>query len=72
MHAVGSTFRGLIRSEIMGEYYRIRIMINAKKPLRRGLFVETSDRDKVWLVFKYENLPIFCFGCGTIGHGVKI
>lgn len=70
MHALESTFGGLIRSEIMRECCQIRFMINAEKPLRRRLFVETSDRDKVWLAFKHENLPIFYFDCGIMVHGV--
>lgn len=40
------------------------------KPLRRGV-VSIEYHDKVWLTFKYENLPNLCFGCGRIGHGVK-
>ncbi|MBA0634059.1 hypothetical protein Godav_025348 [Gossypium davidsonii] len=24
----------------------------------------------MWVPFKYENLPIFCFGCGRMGHGI--
>lgn len=26
---------------------------------------------KVWVPFKYENLPILYFGCGKMGHGAK-
>lgn len=26
---------------------------------------------KSWIPFKYENLPMFCFGCGRTGHVLK-
>lgn len=26
----------------------------------------------MWIPFKYENLPMFCFGCERMGHGVKV
>lgn len=70
MHAVGSTFGGLQRSEISSNFCRIRVLVDVRKPLRRGLFVSTTHRGKTWLPFKYENLSIFCFGCGRMGHGI--
>lgn len=41
-----------------------------RRPLRRGIFIFTKFRNKSWLSFKYENLPVFCFACGRMGHGV--
>lgn len=49
---------------------RIRIMLDVRKPLRRGIFVFTSDSGKMWLAFNYENLLLFCLGCGKMGHEV--
>ncbi|MBA0753132.1 hypothetical protein Gogos_021703, partial [Gossypium gossypioides] len=60
-----------VRSEDKGKFFRLKIKIDVQKPLRRGIFVSTGNQDKVWLSFNYENLPIFCFGCGRLGHGVK-
>lgn len=71
MHAIKSTFGGVIPAEIKGEFCRIRVNLNIQKQLRRGIFVSLCGKRKSWLPFKYENLPTFCFGCGRIGHGVK-
>ncbi|KAA3456108.1 reverse transcriptase [Gossypium australe] len=38
------------------------------KPLRRGIFVSIEEQERVWIPFKYEKLPTFCFGCGRISH----
>ncbi|KAH1057617.1 hypothetical protein J1N35_035682 [Gossypium stocksii] len=40
------------------------------KPLRRGIFVSIDNQRRYWVFFKYEKLPIFCFGYGRIGHGI--
>lgn len=56
--------------EVVGSYCRIRIMLDVKKPLRQGIFISTEDSEKMWLAFKYENLPLFCLDCGKIGHGI--
>ncbi|MBA0730113.1 hypothetical protein Golax_023351 [Gossypium laxum] len=71
LHAVGVTFGGVIRSEISGEFCRLRIQLNVQKPLRRGIFVSTGNGNKCWIPFKYEKLPTFCFGCGKLGHGLQ-
>lgn len=70
MHAVGATFAGLQRSEVLDKFCQIRIIVDVRKPLRCGLFVSTSGSGKTWLVFKYESLPVFCYGCGRMGHGI--
>ncbi|PPR94280.1 hypothetical protein GOBAR_AA26385 [Gossypium barbadense] len=71
MHAIGSTFGGILRSKIQNEICRMKVMVGARKPLRRGIFVAVGDSKPVWLPFKYESLPNFCFGCGIMGHNVK-
>lgn len=45
--------------------------LDVQKPFRRGIFILTDGNDKVWITFKYENLPTFCFGCGRLGHKVQ-
>lgn len=71
MHAIGSTFGGVIKFEIKGEFCRIKVNLDVQKQLRSGVFVSPSDKEKIWLPFKYENVPTFCFSCGRMGHGVK-
>lgn len=46
-HAVGSTFGGILRSEIQGEYCRLLICVDVRRPLRRGIFASVDSRDKV-------------------------
>ncbi|MBA0634173.1 hypothetical protein Godav_025534, partial [Gossypium davidsonii] len=70
MHAIGVTFGGVIRSEISDTCCRLRISMDVRKPLRRGIFVSSINIKKIWVPFKYENLSIFCFGCGRMGHGL--
>ncbi|MBA0637652.1 hypothetical protein Godav_024773, partial [Gossypium davidsonii] len=40
------------------------------KPLRRGIFVSLDNKSQRWISFKYEKLPLFCFGCGRLGHEI--
>ncbi|MBA0552741.1 hypothetical protein Golob_023521, partial [Gossypium lobatum] len=71
LHGIGVTFGGVLRSEVSEEFCRLRINLDAQEPLRRGIFVSTDYVNKVWIPFKYENLPLFCFGCGRMGHGMS-
>ncbi|PPD87983.1 hypothetical protein GOBAR_DD15090 [Gossypium barbadense] len=71
LHAIGGTFGGVLRSEVSEEFCQLRINLDAQKPLRRGIFVSTNYVSKVWIPFKYENLPLFCFGYGRMGHGMS-
>ena len=42
-----------------------------EKPLRRGGHVANIEGEKVWVTFKYERLPTFCFDCGVMGRDNK-
>lgn len=52
-------------------YCRLKVNLNVRKPLRRGVFISTNELGYCLLAFKYETLTVFCFGCGRIGHGFK-
>ncbi|MBA0696868.1 hypothetical protein Goari_003388, partial [Gossypium aridum] len=71
MHAIGATFGGVLRSEINEDSCRLRVNLDVQRPLRRGIFVSTNAVSKVWVPFKYENLSMFCFGCGRLEHGLS-
>jgi hypothetical protein len=51
-----------------GEYLRVRVMMDVTKPLARGRMLHLKGQS-VWIEFKYERLPRFCFHCGVIRHG---
>ncbi|KAA3489775.1 Zinc finger, CCHC-type [Gossypium australe] len=71
MHVIGSTFGGVLRSEISDDVCRLRVNLDVQKPLRRGIFVSSENNIKSWIPFKFEKLPIFCFGCGRLDHGIN-
>ncbi|KAH1073221.1 hypothetical protein J1N35_025549 [Gossypium stocksii] len=71
LHAIGVTFGGIIRFEIMGEFCRLRVKLDVQKPLQNGIFVSINPQSRSWIAFKYEKLPTFCFSCGKMGHGLQ-
>lgn len=55
-------------SSIWREYMRVRIKIDARKPLKRRKKITKKD-GKVFVVdCKYERLGEFCFTCGLVNH----
>lgn len=71
MLAIGYSFGGLLSVKVKGEFCRIKVMVKIHKPLRRGTFIIDEDQNKTWVPFKYERLPVFCFDCARMGHGVS-
>jgi hypothetical protein len=51
-----------------GESLRVRIVLDLSKPLPRGRTIRVRDTP-VWVPFKYEKIPKFCFKCGVVRHG---
>lgn len=55
----------------LGEFMRVRVVIDVTKLLVRGTKLSTGDGDSMWVRFSYERLPNFCYHCGYLGHGDK-
>uniref|UniRef100_A0A803QQ09 CCHC-type domain-containing protein n=1 Tax=Cannabis sativa TaxID=3483 RepID=A0A803QQ09_CANSA len=56
-------------NEGWGPFLRIRVGIDVYKPLLRGQMVTFPwITDDLWLDFRYERLPDFCYECGIKGH----
>lgn len=54
-----------------GRHMKIQVDIDITKPLQRGTMLKYKMKER-WVDFKYEQLPIFCFYCGQIGHNEKL
>jgi len=53
----------------VGSYLRIKVRLDVRKPLLRGVTLEDEDNgDGKWCPIQYEFLPNFCYGCGLLGH----
>ncbi|KAJ8774403.1 hypothetical protein K2173_012477 [Erythroxylum novogranatense] len=50
-------------------YMRIRVRLDIREPLLRRKKVLNRQRREVYVQFKYEKLPLFCYLCGRVGHG---
>jgi interleukin-1 receptor-associated kinase 1 len=53
-----------------GRFLRLKTSLDLRKPLKKGTKIKFQDRN-LWVDFKYERLPNFCFACGKIGHQMK-
>lgn len=52
-------------------YIRARVWINVSKPIWSGCWLQRSEKERVWICFKYERLQGICYGCGMFGHEKK-
>ncbi|KAL8524893.1 hypothetical protein ACS0TY_014497 [Phlomoides rotata] len=56
------SMKGLSRS------VRVKVSVNVEKPMKQGLNLELHSSKSIWVNFKYERLPSFCYFCGMFGH----
>lgn len=53
-----------------GRYMKILVELGLERPLLRGTELK-CDNKAMWVNFKYENVSLFCFYCGKVGHAEK-
>ncbi|KAK2632558.1 hypothetical protein EUGRSUZ_L01399, partial [Eucalyptus grandis] len=46
---------------------KARVKLNLEMPLKTGVLLNL-ERKRLWIEFKYERLPHYCYTCGKIGH----
>ncbi|KAL4298098.1 hypothetical protein GQ457_12G013510 [Hibiscus cannabinus] len=55
----------------MGEFLRILVQVDIRKPLRRCVLLGgTPGKSSTPCPLRYERLPEFCFFCGLVGHAL--
>lgn len=54
----------------LGRMLKLLVEVNLSKPLLRGTKLKL-EQELLWVDFKYEMLPTFCFYCGIVGHQEK-
>ena len=50
---------------------RIRVSVDITKPLCRGRRAQLEKNKEIWISFKYERLPNFCYWFGLLTHSDK-
>ncbi|WOK94523.1 hypothetical protein Cni_G03227 [Canna indica] len=59
------------RAGTRGKFARICVLLDVKKQLEHGFWIETRG-GKFFQSVAYENLPVICYSCGRIGHREEI
>jgi len=71
---IGATLREVMEIDVdddepgWGNFLRARICLDITKPLPRGRILHLNNQS-LWIAFKYEKLPKFCYKCGRIIYG---
>jgi hypothetical protein len=47
---------------------KVKVLWDINNPIIAGMHIGNDQDGITWLDFRYENLPMFCFYCGLVGH----
>ncbi|KAL0458933.1 UNVERIFIED_CONTAM: hypothetical protein Slati_0520500 [Sesamum latifolium] len=47
---------------------RVNVSLDVRKPIKQGLRLQSPSGEELMVLFTYEKLPTFCYGCGVLGH----
>jgi hypothetical protein len=50
------------------KFVKIKVWFNVNNPIRAGMYIGNDVDGVTWIDFRFENLPMFCFHCGLVGH----
>ena len=71
-NTVGNVIHSQVKEELIGgDFLRIRVNVETTKPLCRGRKVLLETGKEIWVSFKYEKIPNFCYWCGFVSHDDK-
>ena len=72
-NAIGTTLEVAVPESGVGwgPSLRVRIRLDITKPFPRGRLITFQSLGQMWVSFKYERLPWFCFHCGLLGHSQR-
>ena len=56
---------------IGGNFLRIKVGVNVSRPLNKGRIVLLGNEEEVWVTFKFEKMPNFCYWCGMVSHNAN-
>lgn len=52
-------------------HIKLLVEVDLLKPLMQGTKLRFKQSE-IWVQFKYEQLPIFCFHCGCVGYNERV
>lgn len=73
-YSIGATIGSVDKVDVdergfcLGNCMRIRVMIDTSAPLCRGRKVRLGGLSHIWVDFKYDRMPIFCYLCNMVTH----
>lgn len=52
-------------------HLKLLVELDLTKPVMRGTRLRFKQNE-IWVEFKYEQMPTFCFYCGCVGHNERV